>query len=121
MRDDWSRQPLTPQQLRILTLLFEGVLPKEVHAKLGMSKSAVHTQIQRLCARLGVENWVQAIGLHRPAPTIWAKMNQAEVLLRDVLFDPRTNNTLAQPKLLQCLDLLGRARQILKALSAPPS
>lgn len=117
MRDDWHKQPLTPQQLKVLTLLYEGVLPKDIHAKLGMSKSAVHTQIYRLCKRLGVDNWLQAIDPYRPAPNIFAKMTQAEILLRDVLLDPQTNNTLAQPKLLHILDELGRARRILKSTS----
>lgn len=116
LRDDWAKQPLTPQQLKILACLSEGVLPRDVPAKMGLSRSAFHSQLQRLCTRLGVENWVQALYIYRPAVDLFAKMNQAEILLRDVLLDPKTNNTLAQPKLLHILDELGRARQILKAL-----
>jgi DNA-binding CsgD family transcriptional regulator len=107
---------LSPAQVRILACLAEGLYPNEVPLKLNLHHNTVRTQISRICEKLGAENWREALLIYRSSTGLIPLLNQAEVLLRAALLDPRTNNTLAQPKLLQCLDALERARQILKAL-----
>jgi DNA-binding CsgD family transcriptional regulator len=109
----------TAAQIRILDCLAENdVLPEDVHKTLGLAQSTVKTQLRRLYRRLGVENWREALTLYHQAadpPSLVDKLDRAETLLRAVLLHPSTNNTQAQPRLLQCLDSLARARRILKA------
>ncbi len=117
----WRQSP-TPAQIKILDCLAERIPRQDVHKKLGIAATTVTTQLSRICNLFGVENWREALAIYQHTdyrPSVIDKLDRAETLLRTVLLHPATNNTMAQPKLLQCLDALARARRILKAQKSP--
>lgn len=56
-----SETLFTPAQEKIMALLAKGVLPGQVHKELGIAQGTVSTQLSRICLRLKVKNWLQAL------------------------------------------------------------
>lgn len=54
---------LTPRQLEILQLLADGVPPREISERLGMSHFTFRTHVQNILTRLGVHTKLEAVAL----------------------------------------------------------
>ena len=52
---------LTPQQMRVLTLLGEGLLNKQIAYNLGVSEATVKAHVSAVLQKLGVESRTQAV------------------------------------------------------------
>ncbi len=52
---------LTPQQLRVLTMLAQGLLNKQVAYELGVSEATVKAHVSAILQKLGVEGRAQAV------------------------------------------------------------
>jgi DNA-binding NarL/FixJ family response regulator len=65
--DDASRQTLarlatlTPQQLRVLGMLSEGLLNKQIAYKLGVSEATIKAHVSAILLKLGVDSRTQAV------------------------------------------------------------
>ncbi len=54
---------LTPQQLRVLTMLAEGLLNKQIAYELGVSEATVKAHMTAVLRKLGANNRTQAVVL----------------------------------------------------------
>jgi two-component system, NarL family, nitrate/nitrite response regulator NarL len=54
---------LTPRQVEILQLMADGVGPKEIARRLGVSPLTLRTHVQNILTRLGVHSKVEAIAV----------------------------------------------------------
>jgi DNA-binding NarL/FixJ family response regulator len=52
---------LTPQQLRVLMMMGEGLLNKQIAYELGVSEATVKAHVSAVLTKLGVENRTQAV------------------------------------------------------------
>ena len=52
---------LTPQQVRVLMMLSEGLLNKQIAHALGVSEATVKTHVSAILQKLGVESRTQAV------------------------------------------------------------
>lgn len=57
---------LTPQQIRVLAMLGEGMLNKQIAHELGISEATVKAHVSAILAKLGVDNRTQAVILAAP-------------------------------------------------------
>jgi PAS domain S-box-containing protein len=60
-----EREPLTPRQNEVLTLLAEGASTEEIAASLGLSEETVRNHIRQLLRRLGVHSRLAAVAYAR--------------------------------------------------------
>ena len=68
-----KQRGLTPQQTRILTLLRQGLLNKQIADQLNISEATVRTHMTAIFKKLGVNNRTQAVVVSQkkaPAPAI---------------------------------------------------
>ena len=64
---------LTPQQVRVLMMLGEGLLNKQIAWKLGVSEATIKAHVSAILTKLGVDSRTQAvIALGRITGTDWA-------------------------------------------------
>lgn len=69
LRDGWSGEgelaerlrSLTPQQLRVLMMMAEGLLNKQIAHELGVSEATVKAHVSAVLQKLGVENRTKAV------------------------------------------------------------
>ncbi len=54
-------QSLTPQQTRVLTMLAEGLLNKQIAYELGVSEATVKAHVSAILQKLGVDSRTQAV------------------------------------------------------------
>jgi DNA-binding NarL/FixJ family response regulator len=54
---------LTPRQLEILTMIAQGIPPREIADQLGMSPQTLRTHVQNTLTRLGVHSKTEAVAL----------------------------------------------------------
>ena len=52
---------LTPQQMRVLTMLSEGLLNKQIAYELSVSEATVKAHVSAILMKLGVESRTQAV------------------------------------------------------------
>jgi DNA-binding NarL/FixJ family response regulator len=52
---------LTPQQVRVLMMLGEGLLNKQIAFKLGVSEATIKAHVSAILQKLGVESRTQAV------------------------------------------------------------
>ncbi|MGU9958966.1 helix-turn-helix domain-containing protein [Brucella melitensis] len=52
---------LTPQQTRVLTMLAEGLLNKQIAFELGVSEATVKAHVSAVLQKLGVDSRTQAV------------------------------------------------------------
>ena len=52
---------LTPQQSRVLTMLAEGLLNKQIAYELGVSEATIKAHVSAILQKLGVESRTQAV------------------------------------------------------------
>jgi len=52
---------LTPQQVRVLMMLSEGLLNKQIAYQLGVSEATVKAHVSAILQKLGVESRTQAV------------------------------------------------------------
>jgi len=52
---------LTPQQVRVLMMLSEGLLNKQIAYELGVSEATVKAHVSAILQKLGVESRTQAV------------------------------------------------------------
>jgi DNA-binding NarL/FixJ family response regulator len=52
---------LTPQQVRVLTMLSEGLLNKQIAYELGVSEATVKAHVSAILDKLGVDSRTQAV------------------------------------------------------------
>ena len=52
---------LTPQQVRVLMMLSEGLLNKQIAYELGVSEATVKAHVSTILQKLGVESRTQAV------------------------------------------------------------
>jgi DNA-binding NarL/FixJ family response regulator len=52
---------LTPQQVRVLTMLGEGLLNKQIAFQLGVSEATVKAHVSAILQKLGVDSRTQAV------------------------------------------------------------
>ena len=58
----WRGSPtLTPQQVRVLMMLSEGLLNKQIAYELGVSEATVKAHVSAILQKLGVESRTQAV------------------------------------------------------------
>lgn len=63
---------LTPQQVRVLMMLAEGLLNKQIAHALGVSEATVKAHVSAILQKLGVESRTQAvIAVTRIEPELW--------------------------------------------------
>lgn len=68
---------LTPQQVRVLMMLSEGLLNKQIAYKLGVSEATVKAHVSAILQKLGVDSRTQAvIAVNRIEGTEWSKVPQ---------------------------------------------
>jgi len=56
---------LTPQQLRVLGLLTDGVRAREIATQLGLSETTIRNHIHAILARLGCHSQLEAVAVAR--------------------------------------------------------
>jgi DNA-binding NarL/FixJ family response regulator len=68
---------LTPQQVRVLMMLGEGLLNKQIAFKLGVSEATIKAHVSAILQKLGVDSRTQAvIAINRiSAPGDWPRPN----------------------------------------------
>ena len=65
---------LTPQQVRVLMMLGEGLLNKQIAFKLGVSEATIKAHVSAILQKLGVDSRTQAvIAISRIATGIWKR------------------------------------------------
>ena len=52
---------LTPQQVRVLMMLGEGLLNKQIAFKLGVSEATIKAHVSAILQKLGVDSRTQAV------------------------------------------------------------
>ncbi|MGE0855456.1 MAG: response regulator transcription factor, partial [Hyphomicrobiaceae bacterium] len=52
---------LTPQQIRVLMMLGEGLLNKQIAYKLGVSEATIKAHVSAILQKLGVDSRTQAV------------------------------------------------------------
>jgi DNA-binding NarL/FixJ family response regulator len=52
---------LTPQQVRVLMMLSEGLLNKQIAYELGVSEATIKAHVSAILQKLGVESRTQAV------------------------------------------------------------
>jgi DNA-binding NarL/FixJ family response regulator len=52
---------LTPQQVRVLMMLGEGLLNKQIAYKLGVSEATIKAHVSAILQKLGVDSRTQAV------------------------------------------------------------
>ena len=63
---------LTPQQIRVLMMLGEGLLNKQIAFKLGVSEATIKAHVSAILQKLGVDSRTQAvIAVNKIASTDW--------------------------------------------------
>ena len=62
---------LTPQQLRVLTMLAQGLLNKQVAYELGVSEATVKAHVSAILQKLGVDGRAQAVATVRRLEGGW--------------------------------------------------
>jgi DNA-binding NarL/FixJ family response regulator len=63
---------LTPQQVRVLLMLGEGLLNKQIAFKLGVSESTTKAHVSAILQKLGVDSRTQAvIAIGKLDPANW--------------------------------------------------
>jgi DNA-binding NarL/FixJ family response regulator len=68
---------LTPQQVRVLMMLSEGLLNKQIAYKLGVSEATVKAHVSAILQKLGVDSRTQAvIAVNRIEGAEWSKVPQ---------------------------------------------
>jgi DNA-binding NarL/FixJ family response regulator len=64
---------LTPQQVRVLMMLSEGLLNKQIAYELGVSEATVKAHVSAILTKLNVDSRTQAvIAAAKIAGTAWA-------------------------------------------------
>jgi len=56
---------LTPQQVRVLMMLSEGLLNKQIAYELGVSEATIKAHVSAILQKLGVESRTQAVNRGR--------------------------------------------------------
>lgn len=56
---------LTPQQLRVLGLLADGVRAREIATQLGLSETTIRNHIRAMLGRLGCHSQLEAVAVAR--------------------------------------------------------
>lgn len=70
---------LTPQQVRVLMMLSEGLLNKQIAYQLGVSEATVKAHVSAILQKLGVESRTQAvIAASRIEAGQWSQTNSTE-------------------------------------------
>ncbi len=70
---------LTPQQVRVLMMLGEGLLNKQIAYKLSVSEATIKAHVSAILQKLGVDSRTQAvIAIGRIASTDWPQQKSAE-------------------------------------------
>ena len=65
---------LTPQQIRVLMMLGEGLLNKQIAYKLGVSEATIKAHVSAILQKLGVDSRTQAvIAVNKIDGTSWQK------------------------------------------------
>jgi DNA-binding NarL/FixJ family response regulator len=65
---------LTPQQVRVLMMLGEGLLNKQIAYKLGVSEATIKAHVSAILQKLGVDSRTQAvIAINRLAAGDWSR------------------------------------------------
>ena len=65
---------LTPQQVRVLMMLGEGLLNKQIAYKLNVSEATIKAHVSAILQKLGVDSRTQAvIAIGKIGPTSWQK------------------------------------------------
>ena len=59
---------LTPQQVRVLMMLSEGLLNKQIAYELGVSEATIKAHVSAILQKLGVESRTQAVILPDRSP-----------------------------------------------------
>lgn len=68
---------LTPQQVRVLMMLSEGLLNKQIAYKLGVSEATVKAHVSAILQKLGVDSRTQAvIAVNKIEANEWSKAAQ---------------------------------------------
>ena len=71
---------LTPQQVRVLMMLSEGLLNKQIAYELGVSEATIKAHVSAILQKLGVESRTQAvIAAAKIAGGQWRQGNAVEV------------------------------------------
>jgi DNA-binding NarL/FixJ family response regulator len=66
---------LTPQQVRVLMMLSEGLLNKQIAYELGVSEATVKAHVSAILTKLDVDSRTQAvIAASKIAGTAWANV-----------------------------------------------
>lgn len=67
---------LTPQQVRVLMMLGEGLLNKQIAFKLGVSEATIKAHVSAILQKLGVDSRTQAvIAIGKLEPSNWQRAN----------------------------------------------
>ena len=67
---------LTPQQVRVLMMLSEGLLNKQIAYELGVSEATVKAHVSAILTKLDVDSRTQAvIAASKIAGTAWAMLS----------------------------------------------
>jgi len=70
---------LTPQQVRVLMMLSEGLLNKQIAYELGVSEATIKAHVSAILQKLGVESRTQAvIAAARIAGSQWRQSTATE-------------------------------------------
>jgi DNA-binding NarL/FixJ family response regulator len=70
---------LTPQQVRVLMMLGEGLLNKQIAYKLSVSEATIKAHVSAILQKLGVDSRTQAvIAIGRIASTDWQKQRSPD-------------------------------------------
>ena len=65
---------LTPQQVRVLMMLGEGLLNKQIAYQLNVSEATIKAHVSAILQKLGVDSRTQAvIAINRISTTEWQK------------------------------------------------
>src|SRR5215469_12824852 len=65
---------LTPQQVRVLMMLGEGLLNKQIAFKLGVSEATIKAHVSAILQKLGVDSRTQAvIAINKLAASDWSR------------------------------------------------
>jgi DNA-binding NarL/FixJ family response regulator len=68
---------LTPQQVRVLMMLGEGLLNKQIAHKLGVSEATIKAHVSAILQKLGVDSRTQAvIAINKLAASDWSRQPQ---------------------------------------------
>lgn len=71
---------LTPQQIRVLMMLGEGLLNKQIAYKLGVSEATIKAHVSAILQKLGVDSRTQAvIAVNRISSEDWQSAAGAEI------------------------------------------